>query len=293
MERYEQCVLSKRPSMTVVFWDVNSTMACALVNAKLGIPIAHVEAGLRSFDRTMPEEINRIVTDCLSDVLLASEPAGVANLKNEGRSEDAIRLVGNIMIDSLLRYLPASLQRKTYAHYGLMPGRYALLTLHRPSNVDNPETLRSLWTCFKELSHTIPIIFPAHPRTVHKLKELDLQSDLTPNLHVTDPLDYIDGICLQKHAAFVMTDSGGIQEETSVLGVPCLTLRENTERPITVSEGTSTLVGNSPLKIGHYAHEILDGRYKKGGVIPLWDGRTAGRIVSVLKEYFGLSAKHD
>ena len=288
MERFEDCLMSRRPSMVVVFGDVNSTMACALVSAKLGIPIAHVEAGLRSFDKSMPEEINRVVTDCLSDVLLASEPAGVVNLRNEGHPESAVRLVGNIMIDSLLRYLPVCSARNTYSLFGLIPGKYALLTMHRPSNVDNPETLRSLWTCFKELSNTIPIIFPAHPRAVQKLKELDLLLDKTPNLHVTDPVDYIDVLCLQKHALFVMTDSGGIQEETSVLGVPCLTLRENTERPITVSEGTSTLVGNSTEHIWRTAQDIFEGRYKKGKQIALWDGRTAHRVVSSIKEYLGL-----
>jgi UDP-N-acetylglucosamine 2-epimerase (non-hydrolysing) len=291
MERFEECVLSKRPSMVVVFGDVNSTMACTLVSAKLGIPVAHVEAGLRSFDRSMPEEINRLVTDCLSDVLLASEPAGVTNLRNEGHPDSAVRLVGNIMIDSLLRYLPACSSRDTYAHYGLRPGKYALLTLHRPSNVDTPHILRSLWVCFKDLSKSVPIIFPAHPRTVQRLKELDLFNDRAPDFHVTDPIDYADVLCLQKNARFVMTDSGGIQEETSVLGVPCLTLRENTERPITVSQGTSTLVGNSTPKIQQYAHDILEGRYKKGGDIPLWDGKTAGRIVSCIKEYLGLLHK--
>jgi len=288
MERYEDCVLSKRPSMVVVFGDVNSTMACALVSAKLGIPIMHVEAGLRSFDRSMPEEINRIVTDSLSDLLLVSEPSGVVNLRKEGHPEAAIHLVGNIMIDSLLRYLPVASTQKTYSQYGLSPGTYALLTLHRPSNVDNPQTLRSLWTCFKRLSKTIPIIFPAHPRTVQRLKELDLLVDKTANLHVVDPVDYINVLCLQKHAMFVMTDSGGIQEETSVLGVPCLTLRENTERPITVSEGTSTLVGNSKEHIERAAQDVLEGRYKKGKQIALWDGRTAHRVVSEIKEYFGL-----
>jgi UDP-N-acetylglucosamine 2-epimerase (non-hydrolysing) len=291
MERFEDCVLSKRPSMVVVFGDVNSTMACALVSAKLGIPITHVEAGLRSFDRSMPEEINRIVTDCLSDVLLASEPAGVANLRNEGHSDKAVHLVGNIMIDSLLRYVPTCSPRDTYGHYGLSPGKFVLLTLHRPSNVDAPETLRSLWTCFNDLSKAVPIIFPAHPRTVQKLKELDLLNDIAPDFHVTDPVDYMDVLCLQKNARFVMTDSGGIQEETSVLGVPCLTLRENTERPITVSQGTSTLVGNSPSRIQQYAHEILEGRYKKGGDIPLWDGKTAPRVVSSIKEFLGLPDK--
>jgi UDP-N-acetylglucosamine 2-epimerase (non-hydrolysing) len=287
MERYEDCLMSRRPSMVVVFGDVNSTMACSLVSAKLGIPIAHVEAGLRSFDRSMPEEINRIVTDTLSHLLLASEPAGVVNLKNEGHPDTAIRLVGNIMIDSLLRYLPVCSARNTYAHYGLAPGKYALLTLHRPSNVDSPETLRSLWNCFKELAKSIPILFPSHPRTKQKLKELDLLTDNTRNLYVTDPVDYIDVLCLQKHAAFVMTDSGGIQEETSVLGVPCLTLRENTERPITVSEGTSTLVGISAENISRTAHEIMEGRYKSGKQIVLWDGKAASRVVSSIKEFLG------
>ena len=287
MERYEDCVLSKRPSMVVVFGDVNSTMACALVAAKLDIPIAHVEAGLRSFDRTMPEEINRIVTDTLSDLLLVSETSGVTNLRNEGRSDKAIRLVGNIMIDSLFRSLPEASSRKTFTHYGLSPGKYALLTLHRPSNVDSPETLRSLWMCFDEMSRKIPIIFPAHPRTSQKLKELNLPAK-GPNFHVTDPVDYMDVLCLQKNALFVMTDSGGIQEETSVLGIPCLTLRENTERPITVSTGTSTLVGRSTVAIMKYAEDIVGGGYKKGAHIPFWDGKTAPRVISSIKEYFGL-----
>jgi UDP-N-acetylglucosamine 2-epimerase (non-hydrolysing) len=293
MERFEDAVLSKRPSMVVVFGDVNSTMACALVSAKMGIPIAHVEAGLRSFDRTMPEEINRIVTDCLSDLLLVSEPAGVANLRHEGHSDKEIHLIGNIMIDSLLRYLPVCSSRNTYAQYGLTPGKYALLTLHRPSNVDRPETLRSLWACFNDLSEKVPIIFPAHPRTVQKLKELDLLQERTPHFYVTDPVGYMDVLCLQKNAWFVMTDSGGIQEETSVLGIPCLTLRENTERPITVSQGTSTLVGNSPQQMRQQAHDIVEGRYKKGGEIPLWDGMTAPRVVSAVKQYFGLATKND
>ena len=285
MERYEDCLLSRRPSMVVVFGDVNSTMACSLVSAKLGIPITHVEAGLRSFDRSMPEEINRIVTDSVSDLLLASEPAGVMNLRNEGRSESAIRLVGNIMIDSLLRYLPLCSARETYSQYGLQPGKYALLTLHRPSNVDDPETLQSLWRCFKELAGSIPIVFPAHPRTIQKLKELDLLLDNTQNLYVIDPVDYIDVLCLQKHAVFVMTDSGGIQEETSVLGVPCLTLRENTERPVTISEGTSTLVGKSTDLIWQTSQDILNRRYKKGKEIPYWDGKTASRVVTAMKEF--------
>jgi len=287
MERYEDCVLSKRPSMVVVFGDVNSTMACALVGAKLGIPIAHVEAGLRSFDRTMPEEINRIVTDSLSDLLLVSEPSGVTNLRNEGHSEKAIQLVGNIMIDSLLRSLPAASSRNTFEHYGLAPGKYALLTLHRPSNVDSPDTLRSLWTCFNDMSRKLPIIFPAHPRTSQKLKELNLPAK-APDFHVTDPVDYMDVLCLQKNALFVMTDSGGIQEETSVLGIPCLTLRENTERPVTVSAGTSTLVGRSTEQIVKYAEDIMAGGYKKGTQIPLWDGNTAQRVVSSIKDYFCL-----
>jgi UDP-N-acetylglucosamine 2-epimerase (non-hydrolysing) len=288
MERYEDCVLWKRPSMVVVFGDVNSTMACALVSAKLGIPIAHVEAGLRSFDRSMPEEINRIVTDSLSSLLLVSEPSGVANLRNEGHSEKSIHLVGNIMIDSLVRSMSAAASRNTFSRYGLAPGKYALLTLHRPANVDSPDTLRSLWTCFSEISRKVPIIFPAHPRTSQKLKEFNLLTERASNFHVVDPVDYMDVLSLQKNALFVMTDSGGIQEETSVLGVPCLTLRENTERPVTVSAGTSTLVGKSTPEIMKYAEEILAGGYKKGTQIPLWDGKTAERVVSSIKEYFDL-----
>jgi len=293
MERFEDAVLSKRPSMVVVFGDVNSTMACALVSAKLGIPIAHVEAGLRSFDRSMPEEINRIVTDSLSDLLLVSEPAGMANLRHEGHSDKAIHQVGNIMIDSLLRHLPVCSSRNTYAQHDLIPGKYALMTLHRPSNVDKPETLRSLWSCFNDLSEKVPIIFPAHPRTVQKLKELDLFQKRAPQFHIAEPVDYMDMLCLQSNASFVMTDSGGIQEETSVLGIPCLTLRENTERPITVFQGTSTLVGNSPQLIWQHAHDIAEGRYKKAGEIPLWDGRTAPRVVSAIKQYFGLATNDE
>ena len=235
----------------------------------------------------MPEEINRIVTDSLSDLLLVSEPSGVANLRNEGHSEKTIRLVGNIMIDSLLRSLPAASSRNTFSRYGMAPGKYALLTLHRPSNVDSPDTLRSLWTCFNEMSRKVPIIFPAHPRTSQKLKDLDLLTQSASDFHVTDPVDYMDVLSLQKNAVFVMTDSGGIQEETSVLGIPCLTLRENTERPVTVSAGTSTLVGKSTLEIMKYADDILAGGYKKGTQIPLWDGKTAQRVVSSIKEYFG------
>lgn len=290
MERFEDCVFSKRPSMIVVFGDVNSTMACALVGAKLGIPVAHVEAGLRSFDKSMPEEINRIVTDSVSELLLVSEPSGVANLRKEGRPDETVHLVGNIMIDSLIRYLPQCSTRNTFLRYGLSEGKYALLTLHRPSNVDAPDTLRSLWTCFKELAKEIPIIFPAHPRTVQKLRESDLLGDSVPGMHITDPVDYLDVLCLQKHARFVMTDSGGIQEETSVLGVPCLTLRENTERPITVSEGTSTLVGRSPVRIREGAENILSGRYKIGKPIALWDGKAASRIVSSIRRFFGIGS---
>jgi UDP-N-acetylglucosamine 2-epimerase (non-hydrolysing) len=179
--------------------------------------------------------------------------------------------------------------RNTLAQYGLDHSKYALLTLHRPSNVDSPDTLRSLWTCFNELSRKVPIIFPAHPRTFQKVKELNLLAERSPAFHVTDPVDYLDVLCLQKNARFVMTDSGGIQEETSVLGIPCLTLRENTERPVTVSAGTSTLVGNSALEIMKYAEDIMAGGYKKGTQIPMWDGNTAPRVVSAIREYFGLA----
>jgi UDP-N-acetylglucosamine 2-epimerase (non-hydrolysing) len=276
LERFDGLLQEKSPRAVVVFGDVNSTLACSLSAAKRFIPVVHVEAGLRSFDRSMPEEINRLVTDALSDLLLASEKSGIDNLKREGIPDEKVRLVGNIMIDSLVQMQPKALERQTAAHLGIEPGQYALLTLHRPSNVDDPGTLSRLLNLFADLSRKLPIVFPVHPRTKKQIESLGF----TPPFHfqMVEPVDYLDSLCLQMQARLVLTDSGGIQEETSCLGIPCLTLRRNTERPVTVELGTSTIVGNNEILIRENFEQILAGQYKQGQSIPLWDGHTAERV---------------
>jgi UDP-N-acetylglucosamine 2-epimerase (non-hydrolysing) len=267
-----------------VVGDVNSTLAVALCAAKLGIPIAHVEAGLRSFDRSMPEEINRILTDALANYLFVTEQDAIDNLRNEGRSATSIHFVGNVMIDSLMRFLPVA-QKSPIGHdLGVQLGdkwkRFGILTLHRPSNVASTSKLISLLRPVERLAIELPIIFPAHPRT----RELLTQSGVVLHHKVilVPPLGYLDFLCLLSNASLVMTDSGGIQDETTALGVPCLTLRENTERPVTITHGTNTLVGTDPDKILCAAHKILDGVQKRSHVPPLWDGRAAHRIVQIL-----------
>jgi UDP-N-acetylglucosamine 2-epimerase (non-hydrolysing) len=282
LERFDGLLREKPPNAVVVFGDVNSTLACSLSAAKRCIPIVHVEAGLRSFDRSMPEEVNRLVTDALSDLLLVSENSGLLNLKQEGIPNHKVRLVGNIMIDSLNRMLPQALERGTAFRLGVEPGKYALLTLHRPSNVDSPATLLSLLDLFTELSRKISFIFTVHPRTKTQIEALGYTP--TSNLRFVAPLDYLDSLCLQKQARLVLTDSGGIQEETSCLGIPCLTLRKNTERPVTVELGTSTIVGNDQNLIRSVFDQVMEGRYKHGAAIPLWDGHTAGRVADCLRE---------
>jgi UDP-N-acetylglucosamine 2-epimerase (non-hydrolysing) len=282
LERFDGLLQERPPAAVVVFGDVNSTLACSLAAAKRLIPVVHVEAGLRSFDRSMPEEINRLVTDSLSDLLLVSENSGLLNLQHEGVPAEKVRLVGNIMIDSLVQMLPKALERQAAAHFGLGPENYALLTLHRPSNVDDPATLSRLLHLFADLSAQLPIIFPVHPRTEKQLESLGFSPP--PGFRMIAPVDYLDSLCLQKQARLVLTDSGGIQEETSCLGVPCLTLRQNTERPVTVELGTSTIVGNDPSRIRETFEQVLAGRYKLGQPIPLWDGHTAGRVADCLKE---------
>jgi UDP-N-acetylglucosamine 2-epimerase (non-hydrolysing) len=280
LERFDGLLQEKTPSAVVVFGDVNSTLACSLAAAKRMVPVVHVEAGLRSFDRTMPEEINRLVTDALSDLLLVSENSGILNLMQEGVSDQKVRLVGNIMIDSLIQMQPRALERQTAERLGVEPGRYALLTLHRPSNVDNSETLSRLLNLFADLSRKLPIIFPVHPRTIKKIESLGF----TPPTYfrMIEPVDYLDSLGLQEQAKLVLTDSGGIQEETSFLGVPCLTLRRNTERPATVELGTSTIVGNDENLIRETFEQVLAGQYKHGQTIPLWDGHTAERVADCL-----------
>jgi UDP-N-acetylglucosamine 2-epimerase (non-hydrolysing) len=295
LERYEEVLVATNPRAVVVFGDVTGTLACALAAAKLLIPVVHVEAGLRSFDRTMPEEINRIVTDSLSELLFVSEPSGVENLTREGAAPEKIKLVGNIMIDSLKQVLPGAIERRTHERLGLPAGGYALLTMHRPSNVDSPESLGRLMEVFAEIGRELPIVFPVHPRTRARLAAAGLAeaaagANGSAGLRLLDSVDYLDSLCLQKHARVVFTDSGGMQEETTTLKVPCVTLRENTERPITVEQGTSTLVGNDPEKIRSAYRAVASGRGKAARPIPLWDGKTAERIAAELERFLD---RHD
>jgi UDP-N-acetylglucosamine 2-epimerase (non-hydrolysing) len=285
LERFDNLLQEKPPSAVVVFGDVNSTLACSLAAAKRLINVIHVEAGLRSFDRSMPEEVNRIVTDTLSDLLLVSEKSGITNLRNEGIPAEKVNLVGNIMIDSLNRMMPKALERQAAMAHGMEPGNYALLTLHRPSNVDDPKILSRLVNLFAHLSMEIPIVFPVHPRTRRNIESLGFNAPLS--FRMIEPVDYLDSICLQKESKLVLTDSGGIQEETSCLGVPCLTLRQNTERPITVELGTSTIVGNDEMLIRENLHQVLSGTYKHGQSIPFWDGHTAERASECIKAFLG------
>ena len=284
LERYEAHLVASRPAACVVFGDVNSTVACALAAVKLGVPVVHVEAGLRSFDRTMPEEINRLLTDAIADLLLVSEPSGIANLLREGVSKAKVRHVGNIMIDTLLKTLPAAQAANAHVRFGMAPKGYGLVTLHRPSNVDDPERLGALLTLVRELSATLPLVFPVHPRTRAAAVKAGLGGllDGSPRLRCVEPLPYLDNLSLMAGSRVVFTDSGGMQEETTALDVPCLTLRENTERPITLELGTSRLVGNDPGRIRQAFGEVMDGRWPHARPIPLWDGRTAGRIAGEL-----------
>ena len=275
MMRIEPVLTELKPDVALVYGDVNSTMAAALVCAKLGLRVGHVEAGLRSFDRTMPEEINRLVTDQLADLLFTPSPDGDENLNKEGVCAERIFRVGNVMIDSLVRLLPFATQT---GRDGL-PDRYALVTLHRPSNVDDDKALRGILESLLAVSRNLPVVFPAHPRTRQRIADFGLH---VQQLRVVDPLPYVDFLGLQSRATVVITDSGGIQEETTYLGIPCLTLRENTERPITVSMGTNVLVGRDAAKLHAELSKVLDGVAKKGNVPPLWDGHASERIADIL-----------
>lgn len=268
----------------VVVGDVNSTMAATLAAAKLQIPVAHVEAGLRSFDRSMPEEINRLVTDRLSDLLLVSEPEGVENLKREGHTDDQIFLVGNVMIDTLISQVERARQRTILADLKLNAGQYCVVTLHRPSNVDQESALRNLVAVLSRVSSNLPIVFPIHPRTRDRLQKFGLLASLevNPSIRLLEPLGYNDFLALTSQSKVIVTDSGGLQEESTALMIPCLTMRENTERPITVSEGTSTLCGSDSGKLESLLVDVNAGNYKTGVCPALWDGRAAERIVSTL-----------
>jgi UDP-N-acetylglucosamine 2-epimerase (non-hydrolysing) len=272
------------PDLLVVVGDVNSTMAGALVAVKMGIPVAHVEAGLRSFDRTMPEEINRMVTDIIADLLFTTEPSAEKNLRNEGVDRSKIHFVGNVMIDSLHFYRPMAEKSTILDDLSLEPLRYGLVTLHRPSNVDDPEGLRAILGVFDELGSACPLVFPAHPRT-RKIMDANKLRVHEKRLKILDPIGYLDFVKLMMHARLVLTDSGGIQEETTVLGIPCLTIRENTERPITVEIGTNHLVGVSPEAILEEARAVLAGRVEPGRIPELWDGKASERIVEIIDEF--------
>ena len=284
LKRIEPVLVEHRPDLLLVVGDVNSTIAASLAAAKLGIPIAHVEAGLRSFDRAMPEEINRVLTDAIADYLFVTEEDAIQNLTREGRPRERIHFVGNVMIDALQHFLPIARQSKIGADLGLAQNGsvrpYGVLTLHRPSNVDSVETLRSLMQAVDAVARQLPIIFPVHPRTQHKLEQLGSRG-LT-SVRLIPPVGYLDFIGLLSQARLVLTDSGGIQEETTALGIPCLTLRENTERPITVSQGTNQIVGQDPSKITHAASKILAGDAPAGRLPRHWDGKASERIIHIL-----------
>ncbi len=280
MERFEPVVLQEQPDWVLVVGDVNSTLACALVCVKLGIKVAHVEAGLRSRDRSMPEEINRLLTDQISDLLFTPSQDADENLRAEGIPDERIRFVGNIMIDSLNKHLERAQHSRICEELGVAGQDYSVLTLHRPSNVDDRQTFERILGALAAIGKRLPIIFPVHPRTRKMIQESNLSVD--SGLRLVEPLGYLDFLRLYSGARLVLTDSGGIQEETTVLGIPCLTLRENTERPITVTMGTNTIVGTDPAKITSAAFAVLDNKSQERRIPPLWDGQTADRILDAL-----------
>lgn len=288
MQLFEPVVLAERPDWVLVVGDVNSTLACALVCAKLLVPVAHVEAGLRSRDRSMPEEVNRVLTDRIADLLLTPSEDADRNLLAEGIAPERIRLVGNVMIDSLLKNLALAERSRVREELGVAGRPYAVVTLHRPSNVDEPETLRRILRALSRVSRRLPVVFPVHPRTRLRLEEFGLTRDEEPggDIRLVEPLGYLDFLRLYSGARLVLTDSGGIQEETTALGIPCLTLRENTERPVTVELGTNRVVGTDERRIIKEAERALDGEREGAAarVPPLWDGKTADRILDALLE---------
>jgi UDP-N-acetylglucosamine 2-epimerase (non-hydrolysing) len=286
MQHFEPVVINEKPDWVLVVGDVNSTLACALVCVKLGVKVAHVEAGLRSRDRTMPEEINRLLTDQIADLLLTPSADADANLRAEGIPPERIRLVGNVMIDSLLQNLERARGSHIKSDLGLTDKDYGVLTLHRPSNVDAPDTFARIIAALETITQTLPVIFPVHPRTRKTIAELGLSDRVASikNLRLIDPLGYLDFLSLYSAARLVLTDSGGIQEETTALGIPCLTLRENTERPITVELGTNVVVGTETSRIVTAASAALNGSAKRTTQTPpLWDGHTSERILDALE----------
>lgn len=281
MIEFEKVLLAEKPDLIIVVGDVNSTIACGLVASKLNIKTAHVEAGLRSFDRTMPEEINRILTDSISDFLFVSEESGLVNLKKEGVDESKVFFVGNVMIDSLIHHLPKAGSSDIMREYKLEPSKFILVTLHRPSNVDSEEFIKELHLLFNKLSEKRKILFPIHPRTKKNFLNFGFKSE-NNNIMLTDPIGYIDFLSLTKNAELIITDSGGIQEESTYLDIQCITVRNNTERPVTVNVGTNHLTGRDLKKVEEVALNILNGNKKRGKIPELWDGKTADRIAEIL-----------
>lgn len=284
IQAFEPVIHELTPDLVVVVGDVNSTVACGLVAVKLGIPLAHVEAGLRSGDRGMPEEINRVVTDSISDLLFVSEPSGVENLRREGVPEGNVFAVGNVMIDTLLRHRQRSRESKVMEFHSLTAGEYAVLTLHRPSNVDRPEKLAAYLDALGEIAQKVRIVFPAHPRTRARLRDFGLLAKLEglPGVELLDPLGYLDFLRLMSDARLLLTDSGGIQEEATILGVPCLTLRSNTERPATVEYGGNRIIGDDPSKLLVWVETVLAEKGTRADAPPGWDGRAGKRIAETL-----------
>lgn len=287
MIAFEKVVKTERPDLILVVGDVNSTVACSLVGAKCHVPVAHVEAGLRSGDRRMPEEINRIVTDSIADLLFVTEQSGIDHLHSEGIDSEKIHFVGNVMIDSLISFRDKANRYNMIDHLRLNKGEYVLMTMHRPSNVDHLEGLQELKRIIASLASYKKVLFPMHPRTKKNLQQHDLYETVKkiPNLTVTDPLGYLEFLNLMDHAALIVTDSGGIQEEATYLRVPCLTLRENTERPVTIELGTNELIPVKAQFVMEKAGEIFNSYSKKNEIPPFWDGKAAERIVHVISHY--------
>ena len=284
MTRYEKALIDQRPDLVVVVGDVTSTMACAITAKKMNnISVAHVEGGIRSGDWTMPEEINRIVTDAIADYYFTTSTTANEHLKREGKRDDQIVFVGNTMIDTLLKNLDRLKKPDFFDQLGLSHERYLVMTLHRPANVDEEQSLAILLHTIIEHSKGIPLIFPVHPRTAKVIEQTGVNA---PNLKLVDPLGYLEFNYLVQHAKAVITDSGGITEETTVMGIPCMTLRDNTERPETITEGTNELVGTDPQKIPHYMEKLFNNSWKKGKIPKLWDGKTASRIVDFIVHHF-------
>lgn len=284
MQAFEPVCKEYNPDMVLVIDDVSSTVACGLTAVHLGIPLIHVEAGLRSGDRAMTEEVNRIVTDSISSLLFCSEPSAITNLGREGRYGDKVYHVGSVIADTLLSHLESAKGFPTLSEMDVEPGNYGVLTLHRPRNVDDPETFARILGIIDEVQKQYPVVFPIHPRTRKNAETFGLFDRMAkmPNLRITEPLGYHDFLNLTAHAKFTVTDSGGIQEETTVLNVPCLTLREHTERPITCEQGTNTLVGSEPERFFAAFDKITGGTYRRATVPPLWDGKAADRIAYVI-----------